>query len=109
MLVARYAEPAPDRLALGKRAFEFDPEPGAKLCRVREGAPHARTWGAPRSEEHTSELQSHSDRVCRLLLEKKNSGQEHDRTPDIPPDDHQRQGRIQPSIERQPDGHGRAS
>src|SRR5436190_4110374 len=27
-----------------------------------------------RSEEHTSELQSHSDLVCRLLLEKKNSG-----------------------------------
>src|SRR5436190_22280997 len=29
---------------------------------------HARR---PRSEEHTSELQSHSDLVCRLLLEKK--------------------------------------
>src|SRR5438034_2997411 len=27
--------------------------------------------GMPRSEEHTSELQSHSDLVCRLLLEKK--------------------------------------
>src|SRR5436190_7189401 len=27
--------------------------------------------GAERSEEHTSELQSHSDLVCRLLLEKK--------------------------------------
>src|SRR5216683_898184 len=27
---------------------------------------------APRSEEHTSELQSRSDLVCRLLLEKKN-------------------------------------
>src|SRR5438034_3026243 len=27
--------------------------------------------GWPRSEEHTSELQSHSDLVCRLLLEKK--------------------------------------
>src|SRR5438034_4932793 len=27
--------------------------------------------GATRSEEHTSELQSHSDLVCRLLLEKK--------------------------------------
>src|SRR5438132_11916825 len=27
---------------------------------------------AERSEEHTSELQSHSDLVCRLLLEKKN-------------------------------------
>src|SRR5437588_4860775 len=28
------------------------------------------SWSA-RSEEHTSELQSHSDLVCRLLLEKK--------------------------------------
>src|SRR5437588_8213410 len=27
--------------------------------------------GIGRSEEHTSELQSHSDLVCRLLLEKK--------------------------------------
>src|SRR4051795_4843315 len=27
-----------------------------------------------RSEEHTSELQSHSHLVCRLLLEKKNTG-----------------------------------
>src|SRR5215204_6721140 len=27
--------------------------------------------GRTRSEEHTSELQSHSDLVCRLLLEKK--------------------------------------
>src|SRR5947207_12288909 len=27
--------------------------------------------GLDRSEEHTSELQSHSDLVCRLLLEKK--------------------------------------
>src|SRR5438132_10542187 len=27
--------------------------------------------GVNRSEEHTSELQSHSDLVCRLLLEKK--------------------------------------
>src|SRR5438132_9398318 len=31
------------------------------------------TWSSHvlRSEEHTSELQSHSDLVCRLLLEKK--------------------------------------
>src|SRR5260370_16655455 len=28
---------------------------------------------APRSEEHTSELQSHLNLVCRLLLEKKNT------------------------------------
>src|SRR5260370_31170506 len=32
-------------------------------------------WKArPRSEEHTSELQSHLNLVCRLLLEKKNQG-----------------------------------
>src|SRR5437773_7090843 len=30
-----------------------------------------RTDGSCRSEEHTSELQSHHDLVCRLLLEKK--------------------------------------
>src|SRR5260221_1917734 len=34
---------------------------------------HYRTRIGPRSEEHTSELQSHSDLVCRLLLEKKNN------------------------------------
>src|SRR6266540_7402823 len=28
-------------------------------------------WRSSRSEEHTSELQSHHDLVCRLLLEKK--------------------------------------
>src|SRR5438034_8522687 len=31
----------------------------------------AHNWQCFRSEEHTSELQSHSDLVCRLLLEKK--------------------------------------
>src|SRR5260370_23487888 len=31
-----------------------------------------------RSEEHTSELQSHLNLVCRLLLEKKNKNTEHD-------------------------------
>src|SRR5260221_10800844 len=39
----------------------------------------ARTYVAcnGRSEEHTSELQSHSDLVCRLLLEKKNKTHQH--------------------------------
>src|SRR3970282_2772497 len=32
-----------------------------------------------RSEEHTSELQSHHDIVCRLLLEKKKSTETHSR------------------------------
>src|SRR3712207_8520718 len=38
------------------------------------GVMHSGQMGRPqrvRSEEHTSELQSHSDIVCRLLLEKK--------------------------------------
>src|SRR5260221_10279662 len=41
------------------------------------GGPNAWNYRTPtkhrnnRSEEHTSELQSHSDLVCRLLLEKK--------------------------------------
>src|SRR5438034_1406139 len=39
--------------------------------RPRGGGDHL--VGVRRSEEHTSELQSHSDLVCRLLLEKKKS------------------------------------
>src|SRR5437773_9070920 len=34
-----------------------------------------RVYGLYRSEEHTSELQSHHDLVCRLLLEKKKKKQ----------------------------------
>src|SRR3954466_16435215 len=35
------------------------------------GIPSGRVIAAQRSEEHTSELQSHDNLVCRLLLEKK--------------------------------------
>src|SRR3954463_16696253 len=34
-------------------------------------SPASRSPGSARSEEHTSELQSHDNLVCRLLLEKK--------------------------------------
>src|SRR5438034_3061128 len=47
---------------------------GPFISKARPGV-HPVEWiQAPseRSEEHTSELQSHSDLVCRLLLEKKN-------------------------------------
>src|SRR5438034_6466598 len=44
---------------------------------VRSGRAQAVARPGPRSEEHTSELQSHSDLVCRLLLEKKNSSEQH--------------------------------
>src|SRR5438034_2994250 len=43
---------------------------GATSARPERSA-CARISRAARSEEHTSELQSHSDLVCRLLLEKK--------------------------------------
>src|SRR2546430_4092689 len=42
---------------------------GALGARLRAAA--VRWTGQPRSEEHTSELQSQSNLVCRLLLEKK--------------------------------------
>src|SRR5688572_32672818 len=40
----------------------------------------AQRLGAPRSEEHTSELQSQSNLVCRLLLEKKKQNTQNTKT-----------------------------
>src|SRR5947207_9306123 len=40
--------------------------------------PRQRDRAVARSEEHTSELQSHSDLVCRLLLEKKKKKKENE-------------------------------
>src|SRR5207253_8473377 len=47
--------------------------PGLNTVQIRLG------FGRFRSEEHTSELQSRGQLVCRLLLEKKNSS-----TPELP-------------------------
>src|SRR3712207_8147827 len=54
-------------------ADEFAGLPAAAVAeRLRRGQALMRdTFGAPRSEEHTSELQSRQYLVCRLLLEKK--------------------------------------
>src|SRR5204862_1270018 len=41
---------------------------------LRPSEPAATAAKSPRSEEHTSELQSRRDLVCRLLLEKKKIG-----------------------------------
>src|SRR2546428_9105128 len=45
--------------------------PGARPRRRAHAQHPAQRRGVRRSEEHTSELQSRSDLVCRLLLEKK--------------------------------------
>src|SRR2546428_3279877 len=48
---------------------------GLKLFRqATRNSSVAAAGSVQRSEEHTSELQSRSDLVCRLLLEKKNRG-----------------------------------
>src|SRR5436190_5699832 len=72
------------RCVLGDRSHLLDGTPRAHLQRgnparralQRRGRPRVMRFLLPlrrrnRSEEHTSELQSHSDLVCRLLLEKK--------------------------------------
>src|SRR4051812_49945396 len=46
-------------------------------------SPAALAWLTARSEEHTSELQSHVNLVCRLLLEKKKKN--HDPETEPPP------------------------
>src|SRR5260221_5375052 len=63
-------------IAAGPSAWNQDPRRGRDLSCKELAAIEAsglRVVLAPRlrSEEHTSELQSHSDLVCRLLLEKK--------------------------------------
>src|SRR5712664_4697572 len=48
--------------------FRSGARPGSRAQALRRDRTRVR---GPRSEEHTSELQSRSDLVCRLLLEKK--------------------------------------
>src|SRR5690349_24198780 len=52
---------------------------GWGLSFVTETVPHPSTVAVTRSEEHTSELQSRRDLVCRLLLEKKKKKKKHTR------------------------------
>src|SRR5690606_39913959 len=65
-----------------RRNRPVDPAPSLRTDRVAGGRPRTRhrpLWsvralrrgGRARSEEHTSELQSRENLVCRLLLEKK--------------------------------------
>src|SRR5690242_20917560 len=70
----------PPRSTLFPYTTLFRSLPGPAACRLTEPSllPLAASYlssacrPAGRSEEHTSELQSHVNLVCRLLLEKKN-------------------------------------
>src|SRR5688500_20342695 len=54
-----------------RRSSDLDALPRAPACRSTAPPSAPQSPGAPRSEEHTSELQSPCNLVCRLLLEKK--------------------------------------
>src|SRR5215204_1672770 len=63
-----YARPSRSR-SLGEPSSP--PRLGQPMVRIMPRPTMTGKYETARSEEHTSELQSHSDLVCRLLLEKK--------------------------------------
>src|SRR5215211_8090890 len=54
-----------------RRAVVDFPQPDSPTSPSVSPLRMSKVTSSTRSEEHTSELQSHSDLVCRLLLEKK--------------------------------------
>src|SRR3712207_9290545 len=70
-----------DALPISRVCARRDPDPASRLRRRIRAGVARRPWPVnagpfpvrerPRSEEHTSELQSRQYLVCRLLLEKK--------------------------------------
>src|SRR6266566_9100521 len=64
----------PPRSTLFPYTTLFRSPPGHRIPRP---CPHRARRTGPRSEEHTSELQSPCNLVCRLLLEKKKQTDEH--------------------------------
>src|SRR5690349_25054462 len=85
---ARHLHSFPTRrssdLSISQKTNALSRVRGVRICGTRQPTnnPHATTARTPercrrsagkRSEEHTSELQSRRELVCRLLLEKKNN------------------------------------
>src|SRR2546427_9581528 len=75
--------PAQQEVACGDQAVD---EEGLEGGVGQHGAELGQLAEADRSEEHTSELQSQSNLVCRLLLEKKKTND----------------GRVRPALRRAP-------
>src|SRR6266540_7505158 len=69
---ARWPTPAGRGARWRRRSCGLSGQTGSRPATSRTKATRPRPPVRPRSEEHTSELQSHHDLVCRLLLEKKN-------------------------------------
>src|SRR2546427_1937629 len=76
-------ESTPPDIATSTRSATGSPHPVARrhVCTFPAGPV---LWRATRSEEHTSELQSQSNLVCRLLLEKKKNKNKVDTHRDSP-------------------------
>src|SRR2546430_10419970 len=75
VLPARHERPADREVQADRRERNREARPDREIQRVRRpgGATRAAVVpGCERSEEHTSELQSQSNLVCRLLLVTKN-------------------------------------
>src|SRR5438034_7470911 len=70
---SRQASICPTRRRIQMQEFPTEQIHSARILRVwyQSYVVALRRFLQKRSEEHTSELQSHSDLVCRLLLEKK--------------------------------------
>src|SRR2546427_5053458 len=67
-------------LAVGRADWRLQQKAGGVGSAIQARREHmhdVRPWIVARSEEHTSELQSQSNLVCRLLLEKKKKKEYH--------------------------------
>src|SRR2546427_9354836 len=66
-----------DRTSSGTRVIHQSGVRAERLLTMRPRSASSSRFSRRRSEEHTSELQSQSNLVCRLLLEKKKTKKEH--------------------------------
>src|SRR5882762_11541689 len=63
-------------LPISQQLSDHGGRPQISQSKRRAGCRHHVADAAARSEEHTSELQSHLNLVCRLLLEKKKKNED---------------------------------